>query len=283
MALSIEVAANSDVGCVRTNNEDFAAYDTDLGVYLVLDGMGGQAAGEVASRMGAETVLNYFRESRNNGGGPPWPAVGNQVENASAAANALASAIHVANEAIYTAASEHAARRGMGSTIVSVLFDAERGLFSIAHVGDSRIYLFRQGELRQLTNDHSLVMEQVRRGLITREEAEKSDMQNIIIRALGPEGSVEPDVDDQIAQSGDILMLATDGLTKLVPDDRIQQVLASPRPLSRMIEELTQAAKDQGGDDNITCMLLRIQQRPWYKQWLHWLLPSGGSQWQSSS
>ena len=283
MALSIEVAANSDVGCVRTNNEDFAAYDQDLGVYLVLDGMGGQAAGEVASRMGAEMVLDYFRESRKNGGGPPWPAVGKQVDNASPAANALASAIRIANEAIFNAASEHAARRGMGSTIVSVLFDAELGLFSVAHVGDSRIYLFRHGDLQQLTNDHSLVMEQVRRGLITREEAEKSDMQNIIIRALGPEASVEPDVDDQAAQPGDILMLATDGLTKLVSDDHIREVLASSRSLDSMVEELIQAAKDRGGDDNITCMLLRIQSRPWYKQWLHWLVPSGGSQWQSSS
>ena len=281
MGLSVEVAANSDVGCVRTNNEDFAAFDQDVGVYVVLDGLGGQAAGEVASRMGAETVLNYFRESAKNGAG--WPAIGKQVEGASASANALASAIHVANEVIYTAASEHAARKGMGSTIVSVLVDADRGLFSIAHVGDSRIYLLRMGELQQLTNDHSLVMEQVRRGLITKEEAEKSDMQNIIIRALGPEPTVEPDVDDQIAQSGDILMLATDGLTKLVPDSQIQEVLASPTSLVAKIEELTQAAKDKGGDDNITCMLLRIQSRPWYKQWLHWFWPSGGSQWQSSS
>lgn len=277
MALSVEVAAKTDVGCVRTNNEDAFGYSADLGLFVVCDGMGGQAAGEVASKMAIDTMRDYFATSQQNGS---WPEVGKQVEGASERANALASAIQMANELIFTAAGQHAARKGMGSTIVAVLVRDD--FFSIAHVGDSRIYLLRGGELRQITNDHSLVMEQVRRGLITREEAEHSEMQNIIIRALGPEASVEPDVDDQMAQPGDLLLLATDGLTKNVPDTRIREILADPTSLDAKADALIQAAKDAGGDDNITCMLLRIQRQAWYKQLFNWFLAGGGSQWQSS-
>ncbi len=169
----------------------------------------------------------------------------------------------------------------MGSTIVSVLFKDD--FISVAHVGDSRIYLLRNGELQQLTNDHSLVMEQVRRGMITREEAEKSEMQNIIIRALGPEEKVEPDLDDLMAQEGDLLLLATDGLTKLVNDAKIRDTLMAAPSLERACDELITAAKGAGGDDNVTCVLLRIQRRPWYRQLFNWFASGGGEdQWQNS-
>ena len=278
MSFSIEVAGKTDVGCVRTNNEDNFGYSTRQGIFVVCDGMGGQAAGEVASKMGVDVVLNYFSESGKNGS---YPAVGNQVEGVSDRANALASAIHLANQAIHEAAAEHAGHKGMGSTIVSVLIKDD--FISVAHVGDSRIYLLRNGELQQLTNDHSLVMEQVRRGMITREEAEKSEMQNIIIRALGPEEKVEPDLDDLMAQEGDLLLLATDGLTKLVNDAKIRDTLMAAPSLERACDELIAAAKSAGGDDNVTCVLLRIQRRPWYKQLFNWFAPGGGEdQWQNS-
>src|SRR5262249_11813255 len=160
------------------------------------------------SKLSVDTVLNYFREadSSNN-----YPVFGDAFEGVSDRANALASAIQLANKAVYEAGSKHAAQRGMGSTIVSVL--VKGNFFSIGHVGDSRIYLLRHGNIQQLTNDHSLVMEQVRRGLITREQAEKSEMQNIIIRALGSEETVKPDVDDLIGLPNDTLLLTSDGLT----------------------------------------------------------------------
>jgi serine/threonine protein phosphatase PrpC len=169
----------------------------------------------------------------------------------------------------------------MGSTIVAVLADPRQPLFSIAHVGDSRIYMLRRGSMQQLTNDHSLVMEQVRRGMITRQEAEKSEMQNIIIKALGPEPEVEPDVDERMAQPGDQLLLATDGLTKLVPDDRLQSIIQSAPSQEAAVNDLVKAAKDAGGEDNITCILLRFERVPWYKQWSQ---RSGGgeTEWQSS-
>src|ERR1051326_1140690 len=191
MNLIIQVAAKTDVGCVRKNNEDAFGYSRQLGLFVVCDGMGGMAAGEVASKLAIDTMHDYFAKAAQNGN---FPEVGKRVSGASERSNALVSAIHTANEAIYAAATaEGEARRGMGSTIVAVLADRNLPLFSIAHVGDSRIYRIRQGSLQQLTNDHSLVMEQVRRGMITREEAERSEMANIIIRALGPEPEVEPD------------------------------------------------------------------------------------------
>jgi serine/threonine protein phosphatase PrpC len=279
MSLNIQVAARTDVGCVRKNNEDAFGYSQKLGLFVVCDGMGGMAAGEVASKMAIETMRDYFIMSPGNG---HYPMVGNQIEGASKLGNALASAIHMANDAIYTAATaEGESKRGMGSTIVSVLADPKEPLFSIAHVGDSRIYLFRRGKLQQLTNDHSLVMEQVRRGMITREEAERSEMANIIIRALGPEPDVEPDVDDQLAYPGDQLLLATDGLTKLVPDERIQSILGSSRSVQVAVDTLVETARNEGGDDNITCLLLRFAPTPWYKQWFS-SFGKGGIEWQSS-
>jgi protein phosphatase len=149
---------------------------------------------------------------------------------------------------------------------------------SIAHVGDSRIYLLRKDSIQQLTNDHSLVMEQVRRGLITLEEAEKSNMQNIIIRALGSEETVEADVDDMVGQPGDILLLACDGLTKYVKDKMLLEIVKNAPTLQVACERLIQAAKDAGGDDNITCILVRVVEEPWYRRWFG----KGSPQWQNS-
>ncbi|HXZ27412.1 MAG TPA: Stp1/IreP family PP2C-type Ser/Thr phosphatase [Terriglobales bacterium] len=273
MSLTVQVAGKSDIGCVRTNNEDNFGYDARYGIFVVCDGMGGQAAGEVASKMGVDTVLSYFRQAANNGS---YPLVGKAVEGVSERANALGSAIQMANGAIFQAASGTSERAGMGSTIVAVL--VKGNFVSIAHVGDSRIYLLRQGSIQQLTDDHSLVMEQVRRGLITREEAEHSEMQNIIIRALGSEEVVEPDLDDLVGQPGDMLLLATDGLTKHVKDDRLLELVRSARGLAAACDALIQAAKDHGGDDNITCILIRLQDEPWYRR----LFSTRSPEWQNS-
>ena len=279
MSLNIQVAARTDLGCVRKNNEDAFGYSSKLGLFVVVDGMGGMAAGEVAAKMAVDTMRDYFMMAPGNG---HYPMIGKEIEGASKLGNALASAIHMANDAIYTAATaEGEAKRGMGSTIVSVLFDKREPLFAIAHVGDSRIYRYHNGELQQLTNDHSLVMEQVRRGMITREEAERSEMANIIIRALGPEPDVQPDVDDQLAYPGDQLLLATDGLTKLVPDQRIQAILGSSRSTQVAVDTIVETARNEGGDDNITCMVLRFAELPWYRKWFG-KSGRGGNEWQSS-
>lgn len=273
MSLTVQVAGKSDLGCVRTNNEDNFGYDTRFGIFVVCDGMGGQAAGEVASKIGVDTVLEYFRKAGATG---KYPIEGEPLEGVSERANALASAIRLANKTIFDTASKNASHAGMGSTVVAAL--VKGNFLSIAHVGDSRIYLIRKDAIQQLTNDHSLVMEQVRRGLITLEEAEKSNMQNIIIRALGSEETVEADVDDMVGQPGDILLLASDGLTKYVKDKRLLEIVKNAPTLQVACERLIQAAKDAGGDDNITCTLVRVVEQPWYRRWFG----KGSPQWQNS-
>jgi serine/threonine protein phosphatase PrpC len=277
MPLALQVVGKSDVGCVRTNNEDNFGYDSRYGIYVVCDGMGGAAAGEVASKLGVDTVIGYFRDAARTG---IFPRVGETLDGYSDRANALASAIQMANSSIHVMGSTHAAQRGMGSTIVAVLFEGE--FFSIAHVGDSRIYLIRQGEIQQLTDDHSLVMEQVRRGLMTREEAERSEMQNIIIRALGSDDSVVADVEDMVAMPGDVLVLASDGLTKHVKEAWMLAIINDAPTLDQACNDLIDAAKAHGGDDNITCILIKAVHQPWYKM-LNRFLPGGGNhKWQNS-
>jgi PPM family protein phosphatase len=272
MGMTVQVAGKSDVGCVRTNNEDNFGYDTRFGVFVVCDGMGGQAAGEVASKMGVDSVLAYFRSAVNGN----YPLVGRKFEGVSVMANALASAVQLANQRIHERATNDTAHAGMGSTIVGALI--KDNYVALAHVGDSRIYLVRDAKIQQLTNDHSLVMEQVRRGLITLEEAEQSEMQNIIIRALGSEETVEPDVDEMIARPGDLLLLASDGLTKHVKDAQMLELLKSAATLEQGCDKLIQAAKDHGGDDNITCVLVRVVELPWFRK----LLGGGSPKWQNS-
>ena len=274
MSLTVQVAGKSDLGCVRTNNEDNFGYDTRYGVFVVCDGMGGQAAGEVASKIGVDIILDYFRKAGGETG--KYPVEGQPMEGVSERANALASSIRLANRSIFEAAAKDAGHAGMGSTVVAAM--VKGNFLSIAHVGDSRIYLIRKDSIQQLTNDHSLVMEQVRRGLITQEEAEKSNMQNIIIRALGSEDTVEADVDDMVAQPGDILLLGTDGLTKYVKDAALLKLVKSAPTLSQACDALIQAARDGGGDDNITCILVRVVEQPWYRRWFG----KGSPQWQNS-
>ena len=167
----------------------------------------------------------------------------------------------------------------MGSTIVAALVRGHS--LTIGHVGDSRIYLVRQGAIQQLTQDHSLVMEQVRLGYITQEQAEKSELQNVILRALGADMEVEADVEDLVAMPGDMLLMTSDGLTRHVRDDEILEMIHGSRGLEDACNRLIQAAKERGGDDNITCLLLRIVERPWYKNLLRKIVP-GGPEWQNS-
>lgn len=296
MTLAVEVAGKTDIGCVRANNEDNFGYDSRYGIFVVCDGMGGQAAGEVASKMGVDILLEYFRT------GPPLVAPEKQagvVESAgndatakngrdqettqlpvatSAAAGALAGAIRLANRKIYEAGQHDDGRAGMGSTIVAALIHGNA--LAIAHVGDSRIYLCRRGEIQQLTRDHSLVAEQVRLGYITSEQAETSEMKNVILRALGAEPEVQPDVEDLLTVPGDLLLMASDGLTRHVSDGEILEIVASSPSLDTACARLIQAAKNRGGDDNITCLLLKMVERPWYKKIFNKLF--GGPQWQNS-
>jgi serine/threonine protein phosphatase PrpC len=293
MTLAVEVAGKTDVGCVRENNEDNFGYDSRYGIFVVCDGMGGQAAGEVASKMGVDILLEYFRAGTRPE--PPARPVrvdqnvtaknGSELETSqlpvavSADASALGGAIRLANRKIYEAGQNENGRSGMGSTVVAALVHGNA--LVVAHVGDSRIYLVRHGKIQQLTRDHSLVAEQVRLGYITPEQAETSELQNVILRALGAEAEVQPDVEDLLAVSGDVLLMTSDGLTRHVRDQEILETIMSSPSLEAACTRLIQSAKDRGGDDNITCLLLKMVERPWYKHIFNKLF-SGGQQWQNS-
>jgi serine/threonine protein phosphatase PrpC len=260
MSLAIDVAGKTDVGRVRANNEDNYGFDKRVGIYVVCDGMGGAAAGEVASKMAVETVLNYYRQSAKK---RKFDIVGVHPSDASMRAIALGSSINLANQNIFDASRRNEERAGMGSTIVAVA--VHDNLFSIANVGDSRIYRIRQGAVEQLTQDHSLVMEQVRRGLLTAEEAKRVDYQNIVIRALGAEPTVQADIEDMVALPGDILVLCSDGLTRYLDGAGILRVVQESEDLAQGVDKLLTTARDGGGADNITALILRFHEQGWLK------------------
>lgn len=251
----IQAAGMTDIGLVRKNNEDNFGYDLRHGIFVVCDGMGGQQAGELASKIAVDTVLSFYRET-----GDATRAGVPQFEGVSQRAADLAGAIQLANQAIHEAGARDISVAGMGSTIVAVA--VEGNLFSIANVGDSRIYLIRKSEVAQLTQDHSLVMEQVRRGLMTLEEAENSRMQNVIVRALGTDDTVEPDLADHEFSSEDVLLLCSDGFSRYVKEEKMAEA-AGQESLDKACNDLIEAAKAAGSDDNITCLLIRATPPSW--------------------
>lgn len=261
MKTVIQAAGKTDIGLVRTNNEDNLGYDVNLGIFVVCDGMGGQAAGEKASRIAVSTVIDYFQNLHRK---PNTKVVSQRIPAVSYGANQLANAIRLANQAIREAAGRNPQWAGMGSTIVAVF--CRNNKFSIAHVGDSRIYLIRGDSIFQLTSDHSLVMEQVRRGLMTMDEAEHSKMQNVIVRALGAEESVEPDLQDHKFVSGDVLLLCCDGLSRYVKEGDMQETIRHAASLEAACDQLIDLAKAGASDDNITCLLVRAAEQSWYQR-----------------
>lgn len=259
MKIDVEVAAKTDVGLKRKNNEDNYGFDTNLGVLVLCDGMGGAAAGEVASRLAVQCVLDYFRHSKEMG---HFPITASNRPGASPAADAVLGAIAIANTAIREAGLHNSRQLGMGSTIIVAL--VRDSVITIGHVGDSRAYLLHENRLRQLTEDHSLVAEQLRRGFISSNEAAGSALKNIVTRALGIADNVEADVQELAITSGDVLLLACDGLTKVVSDDQIASIVAKSETLEKAAAVLVETAKENQSDDNITCVLARIRKRSWF-------------------
>src|SRR5271167_3912858 len=251
MQSGLEVVGRSEVGRVRPSNEDSFGFDLRQGIFVVCDGMGGHAAGEVASKIAVDTLLSYFRDKE------PLAAADASLVDAPLGAQMLSDAVNKANETILEYAGAHATASGMGTTLVAARF--ADGKFTIAHVGDSRIYLLREGSLLQLTEDHSLVMEQVRRGVLTLEEAKKSSAQHIITRALGTEETIPPDLAEFPAQDGDILLLTTDGVLRHLEDEQIHEIVANCHPLQLACDRLIDAALEAGGEDNATCVLIRAR------------------------
>lgn len=250
--VALDVGARTDVGCVRENNEDSFALAPELNIFVLSDGMGGQASGEVASRLVTETIIAHARAGAAN---PSLEFSGERIEGVSEISNRLAASVRLANRAVREAAERSATRRGMGATVVAVQFAQDR--MSLAHVGDSRAYRWRRGEFEQLTHDHSFVAEQVRQGMMTEEEANSSKLQNVLLRALGVEPEVKVDVSEELMMEGDAVLLCSDGLTRELSDAQIAAILAANHDAQKAAEQLVEMAKKAGGNDNVTVIVIR--------------------------
>jgi protein phosphatase len=254
----------SDVGRVRTNNEDCFRIVAPLNLFVLSDGMGGEAHGEVASALAVETLVKHCVDAEKN---PAAPFFGQAQPNLSVRTRRLASAVYLANKSICKSAEEHPEQQGMGATMTAAWIDGSK--LSIAHVGDSRAYLLRVGSLLQLTQDHSLVAEQVRRGILTAAEAEESDMQSVLLRALGAQPEIEVDAEEQMLFARDVLVLCSDGLTRMVTEPEIAGTLQAEMDPTKASEKLVALANDRGGADNITVVVVRLETDS--KGWFSWL------------
>jgi len=254
----------TDVGRVRSNNEDCFRIVMPQNLFVLADGMGGEAHGEIASALAVETVVKHCLDQEAN---PAAQVIGAVLPNWSARTKRLSTAVHLANRKIFKSAAEHPEQHGMGATLTAAWIDHAK--LSIAHVGDSRAYLLRGGSLLQLTRDHSLVAEQVRRGVLTVAEAEESDMQSVLLRALGAQPEIEVDAEEHILFPRDVLLLCSDGLTRMVTEPEIAGVLQAETDPVRGAEELVALANDRGGPDNITVVIVRLLKDS--KGWFSWL------------
>ncbi|MGA2538898.1 MAG: Stp1/IreP family PP2C-type Ser/Thr phosphatase [Terracidiphilus sp.] len=241
-------AAASDRGRKRPSNEDAFGFSVEHGVYLVCDGMGGAAAGEIASSLAVDEMLRAFSQRAQAADG---------VESGSPIL-LVEQAIAAANEAIYSRSLRNEKLNGMGTTLVGLLVEERR--VWVMNVGDSRCYRLRNRHLEQITLDHSLVEEQVRLGRMTRAEALRSPLRNVITRALGTQSQVTPDIFELEPEPGDLFLLCSDGLTRELNDGFIESLLSVDLPLEVACSRLVDAAKKAGGHDNITCILVRASE-----------------------
>jgi PPM family protein phosphatase len=248
----VDIGARTDVGRSHTHNEDSYRVVKELGLIVISDGIGGQAKGEVASSIAVDSVARHCAHT-----GAATSAGRDLAPNLSPRTRHLANAVRWANRKIRTAASSNPEYANMGATVVAAWLDGEQ--LSLVHVGDSRAYLFRAGELKQLTRDHSLAAERARRGFITKTEAETSTLQNVLLRALGIEDKVQLEADEVALQRGDMVLLCTDGLTHMVSDAELTRVLRSGESAQDATDRLVELANANGGKDNITAVVLRVE------------------------
>jgi PPM family protein phosphatase len=233
-------ASASDRGRKRSSNEDAFGFSVEQCVYVVCDGMGGAAAGEIASQLAVDEMIRLMSSRA-----------------CTPIDEAARKAIGSANTAIYSRSRRSARLSGMGTTLVTLV--AEEQHVWVMNVGDSRCYRQRAGKIEQITLDHSLVEEQVRNGSMTAEEALRSPLRNVITRALGTQQEVTTDVFEMDAEPGDLFLLCSDGLTREVTDAGISALLAVDAPLDEICDSLVDAANKAGGHDNITCVLVRAE------------------------
>jgi protein phosphatase len=242
--LSLAFAAATDTGCKRANNQDSFGYNTDPHLYVVCDGVGGALGGEVASNTAVRNFIESFDAQSGPTQQPELP-----IE------SRLLYSIEQANRAVRDLSASDPRFSNMGTTLVCACIDGTRAV--IGNVGDSRAYLIRDGVCVQITHDHSLIAEQLQHGLLTQELAEKSSLQSVITRAIGMAETVEPDLFAATLQAEDMLLLASDGLTRYLKPAEIAAVASADLELPVICKQFVECAKQRGGADNITCIVLR--------------------------
>lgn len=260
--MRIRVGAATDVGRVRKQNEDAFALAAEQGLLVVCDGMGGTAFGEVASQLAISTIMGQLNGSQGTTSPPNAEDDGGYLPQTSK----LADAVRSANEAIFQEAQNDDAKSEMGTTVVAAWVGED--IASVAHVGDSRAYLWRKEHFEPLTRDHSFVEEQVKAGVLDRAHSLQSEQQNILLRALGREPEVEVDVSEVPVQAGDYLLLCTDGLTRMVTESVMSDTIAKLRDPQAICRSLVDAANGNGGADNVTVVVAEIQPEGW-RRWLN--------------
>jgi serine/threonine protein phosphatase PrpC len=239
-------AGATDVGRVRPRNEDALMVDEARGIFLVADGMGGHAAGEIASGLAAEVVGGALADGMD------------RALDADDLADAMVDAIRAADRAILAHSAADRSTEGMGTTVTACVLCPD-GSYRLGHVGDSRAYLMRGGRLAQVTRDHTWVQREVDAGRLTPAGARRHHLSHILTRALGVEPAEPPDLMAGALLPGDLLLLATDGLTGFVTDRRLAAILAEPAPLEERVARMIRAANRRGGRDNITAVLVEIE------------------------
>ncbi|WP_337172316.1 Stp1/IreP family PP2C-type Ser/Thr phosphatase [Gemmatimonas aurantiaca] len=242
--MQLSVAAGTDVGRIRAGNEDslYADADRERGLFIVADGMGGHAAGEVASEMAVQIVARDLTDVRDL----------SQTD----AGTRMAEALKAANRAIYERTIQEAEKQGMGTTASCLLVG--QGRYIIGHIGDSRVYLLRDGVFRQITKDHSYVQEQVDAGFLTPEQARYHPYSNVITRCVGANAAVEADVLTGEIRNGDLFLVASDGLTGMVEDPQLRRILESKQTPGRIVDSMITEANRRGGLDNITAIVVQV-------------------------
>jgi len=254
--LRISADAQSDVGRKRKGNEDALCLNDEQRLYVVADGMGGHAAGEVASRVAVDAIAEFVELTGGNQE-ITWPF--GLDDTISYEGNRLKTAVRHANTRVIEATRESAEYEGMATTVAAVLVDGD--IANLAHVGDSRIYLWNGESIEQLTRDHSWVNEQIENGAISPEQARSHPLRNVVTRALGGRADLVVDIQSRRMAPGDMLLLCSDGLTTMIPDDGIARILReSDGDVARATSALVSEANERGGEDNITVVLLKFEE-----------------------
>jgi protein phosphatase len=255
LPLSLRWAVTSDKGLRRTSNEDSHCEQADIGLFVVADGMGGHVAGEVASRVAVEAIQAFIAETAHADKNRTWPFP--FEPSLSLEANRLKAAFRLANRKIASAIADSTDLRGMATTASAILAGASTAC--VAHVGDSRVYLLRSGQLEQLTHDHSWVEEQVRAGTMSATAARQHPWRNVVTRALSGGEDPEVDVTEVQPTAGDRLLLCSDGLFSVVTDQQIAEILGDRTlKLEDIAARLIEAANAGGGPDNITALVIEV-------------------------